>query len=132
MTPATPRVFTIPASVPFLPTLKNPDRDNAIDRYISAEAEETVLKDGNWQALFTQKPQALTAGEKKAWLEKLTNVSLGSDAFFPFSDNIDRAVQSGVAYIAQPGGSKRDGEVTAACDRHGVVMAFTGLRLFHH
>ncbi len=119
-------------ALPFLSGTKNPDRDNAIDRYISAEAETTVLADGRWQALFTRRPEALTAEEKRAWLAKNTGVSLGSDAFFPFSDNIDRAVQSGVRYIAEPGGSKRDGEVIAACDRYGVVMAFTGLRLFHH
>ena len=119
-------------ALPFLPGVKNPDRDNAIDRYISAESNETVLKDGNWQTLFAQKPAELTAAEKKAWLERLTDVSLGSDAFFPFSDNIDRAVQSGVRYVAEPGGSKRDPEVIDACDRYGVTMAFTGLRLFHH
>ena len=119
-------------ALPFLPGVKNPDRDNAIDRYISAESAETVLKDGNWQTLFFEKPAELTAAEKKAWLERLTDVSLGSDAFFPFSDNIDRAVQSGVQYIAEPGGSKRDPEVIDACDRYGVTMAFTGLRLFHH
>ena len=119
-------------ALPFLPTLKNPDRDNAIDRYISDESLETVLADGSWQKLFTEKPDELTKAEKKAWLAKLTDVSLGSDAFFPFSDNIDRAVQSGVRYIAEPGGSKRDQEVIDACDRYGVAMAFTGLRLFHH
>ncbi|MDD3213220.1 MAG: phosphoribosylaminoimidazolecarboxamide formyltransferase [Eubacteriales bacterium] len=119
-------------ALPFLPELKNPDRDNAIDRYISDEAEETVLAEGKWQTLFSVKPAPLTKAEKKEWLTKLTDVSLGSDAFFPFSDNIDRAVQSGVCYIAEPGGSKRDQEVIDACDRYGVAMAFTGLRLFHH
>ncbi|MCE5343117.1 MAG: phosphoribosylaminoimidazolecarboxamide formyltransferase [Eubacteriales bacterium] len=119
-------------ALPFLPGIKNPDRDNAIDRFISNEAEETVLSDGRWQTLFSHRPEELTAAEKKAWLKQLTGVSLGSDAFFPFSDNIDRAVQSGVAYIAEPGGSKRDPEVIDACDRYGVTMAFTGLRLFHH
>ncbi len=119
-------------ALPFLPGLKNPDRDNAIDRYISNEAEETVLSDGRWQTLFSHQPEALTAAEKKDWRKLLTGVSLGSDAFFPFSDNIDRAVQSGTAYIAQPGGSKRDQEVIDACDHYGVAMAFTGLRLFHH
>jgi phosphoribosylaminoimidazolecarboxamide formyltransferase/IMP cyclohydrolase len=119
-------------ALPFLPGLKNPDRDNAIDRYISIEAEETVLSDGRWQTLFSKKPEALTAAEKKQWRKLLTGVSLGSDAFFPFSDNIARAMQSGVAYIAQPGGSKRDQEVIDACDLCGVAMAFTGLRLFHH
>ena len=91
-----------------------------------------MLKDGNWQTLFAEQPAELTAAEKKAWLERLTDVSLGSDAFFPFSDNIDRAVQSGVRYVAEPGGSKRDPEVIDACDRYGITMAFTGLRLFHH
>ncbi len=119
-------------SLPFRPELKNPDRDNAIDRYVSNESLDTVLKEGSWQALFTEKPPELTAAEKKAWLQKLTDVCLGSDAFFPFSDNVDRAAQSGVRYVAEPGGSKRDQEVIDACDRYGIVMAFTGLRLFHH
>ncbi len=118
-------------ALPFIDTLKNPDRDNAIDRYISAESDD-VLADGRWQALFTRKPDELTAAEKKAWLAELTDVSLGSDAFFPFSDNIDRACRSGVKYIAEPGGSKRDQEVIDACDRYGAVMSFTGIRLFHH
>ncbi len=118
-------------SLPFLPTLKNPDRDNAIDRYISNESEE-VLADGRWQKLFAARPDELTREEKRAWLSQLAAVSLGSDAFFPFSDNIDRAARSGVAYIAEPGGSKRDGEVIAQCDQYGIVMSFTGLRLFHH
>ena len=119
-------------ALPFRPDVKNPDRDNAVDRYISAESTETVLAEGRWQTLFTRKPEELTREEKRAWLATLTEVSLGSDAFFPFSDNIDRAVQSGVRYIAEPGGSKRDQEVIDACDRYGVTMAFTGLRLFHH
>ena len=119
-------------ALPFLTEVKNPDRDNAIDRYISAQSEQTVLLDGRWQTLFSQKPAVLTAQEKQTWLKTLTQVSLGSDAFFPFSDNIDRAAQSGVSYIAQPGGSKRDQEVIDACDRYGMAMAFTGLRLFHH
>ncbi|NLI22409.1 MAG: phosphoribosylaminoimidazolecarboxamide formyltransferase [Clostridiales bacterium] len=119
-------------ALPFLPDVKNPDRDNAVDRYISGESEETVLRDGRWQTLFSARPEPLTPEEKRAWLNGLTDVSLGSDAFFPFSDNIDRAVQSGVRFIAQPGGSKRDQEVIDACDRYGVTMAFTGLRLFHH
>lgn len=119
-------------ALPFLPGVKNPDRDNAIDRYISVESLETVLSEARWPTLFSQKPAELTPAEKRAWLKELTDVSLGSDAFFPFSDNIDRAVQSGVRYIAQPGGSKRDPEVIDACDRYGVAMAFTGLRLFHH
>ena len=119
-------------ALPFLPGVKNPDRDNAIDRYISRESRETVLAEGRWQTLFAVRPEELTEAEKRAWLDQLTDVSLGSDAFFPFSDNIDRAAQSGVRYIAEPGGSKRDPEVIAACDRCGMVMAFTGLRLFHH
>lgn len=117
--------------LPFLPTLKNPDRDNAIDRYISDEWED-VLADGVWQTLFTERPPVLTHEEKKAWLSRLTDVSLGSDAFFPFPDNIDRAARSGVRYIAEPGGSIRDDLVIDACDRYGIAMAFTGLRLFHH
>ena len=118
-------------SLPFLPTLKNPDRDNAIDRYISDEWDD-VLAEGTWQTLFTQKPEVLTPEEKRAWLARLTDVSLGSDAFFPFPDNIDRAARSGVRYIAEPGGSIRDDLVIEACNRYGIAMAFTGLRLFHH
>jgi len=118
-------------ALPFLPTLKKPDRDNATDRYISDEPEE-VLADGIWQTLFTQRPEELTREEKTDWLAKLTDVSLGSDAFFPFPDNIDRAARSGVRYIAQPGGSIRDELVIEACNKYGIAMAFTGLRLFHH
>ena len=112
-------------SLPFIPTLKNPDRDNAIDRYISDEWDD-VLADGIWQTLFTEKPEVLTPEEKRAWLSKLTDVSLGSDAFFPFPDNIDRAARSGVRYIAEPGGSIRDELVIEACNRYGIAMAFTG------
>ncbi|MBR3849444.1 MAG: phosphoribosylaminoimidazolecarboxamide formyltransferase, partial [Oscillospiraceae bacterium] len=118
-------------NLPFIPTLKNPDRDNAIDRYISDESED-VLADGIWQTLFTEKPEELTKEEKKAWLAQMTDVALGSDAFFPFPDNIDRAARSGVKYIAEPGGSIRDDLVIEACDKYGIAMAFTGLRLFHH
>jgi len=118
-------------NLPFLPKLKNPDRDNAIDRYISDESED-VLADGVWQTLFTEKPEELTKEEKKAWLAQMTDVALGSDAFFPFSDNIDRAARSGVKYIAEPGGSLRDDAVIDACNKYGIAMAFTGLRLFHH
>lgn len=118
-------------NLPFIPTLKNPDRDNAIDRYISDEWED-VLADGIWQTLFTEKPEVLSKEEKTAWLKKLTDVSLGSDAFFPFADNIDRAARSGVRYIAEPGGSIRDELVIEACNKYGIAMAFTGLRLFHH
>lgn len=118
-------------NLPFIPTLKNPDRDNAIDRYISDEWDD-VLADGIWQTLFTQKPDVLAREEKTAWLSRLTDVALGSDAFFPFSDNIDRAARSGVTAIAEPGGSIRDAEVIRTCDKYNIAMAFTGLRLFHH
>ena len=119
-------------SLPFRDDIPNPNRDNAIDRYVSNESLTTVLKDGTWETLFTEKPAEFTADEKAAWLAENTDVSLGSDAFFPFSDNIDRAAQSGVKYIAEPGGSRRDQEVIDACDTYGIAMAFTGLRLFHH
>ncbi|MEG1471340.1 MAG: phosphoribosylaminoimidazolecarboxamide formyltransferase [Clostridia bacterium] len=125
------RQHTKTLSLPFLPTLKNPDRDNAIDRYISNEPE-MVLADGIWQTLFTHKPEEFTAAEKKAWLSQMANITLGSDAFFPFADNIDRAAQSGVRYIAQPGGSIRDDLVIEACNKYDIAMSFTGLRLFHH
>ncbi len=118
-------------NLPFIPTLKNPDRDNAIDRYISDEPED-VLAEGIWQTLFTEKPEEFTKEEKKAWLAQMTDVALGSDAFFPFADNIDRAYRSGVKYIAEPGGSIRDDVVIEACNKYGIAMAFTGLRLFHH
>ena len=118
-------------SLPFIPTLKNPDRDNAIDVYISEEYMD-VLADGIWQTLFTQKPEVLTKEEKTDWLKRLTGVALGSDAFFPFPDNIDRAARSGVCYVAEPGGSIRSDLVIEAADRYGMVMCFTGLRLFHH
>ena len=118
-------------NLPFIPTLKNPDRDNAIDRYISDEPED-VLAEGIWQTLFTEKPEEFTKEEKKAWLARMTDVALGSDAFFPFADNIDRAYRSGVKYIAEPGGSIRDDVVIEACNKYGIAMAFTGLRLFHH
>mgnify|MGYP000867195402 CR=1 FL=1 len=118
-------------SLPFRPNLRRPDRDNAIDVYISDEWED-VLRDGAWQRLFTERPEPLSRDEKKAWKEKQTGVSLGSDAFFPFGDNIERARKSGVAYIAEPGGSIRDDNVIEACDKYGIAMAFTGVRLFHH
>ena len=118
-------------NLPFIPTLKNPDRDNAIDRYISDESED-VLAEGIWQTLFTEKPEELTKEEKKEWLAQMTDVALGSDAFFPFPDNIDRAARSGVKYSAEPGGSIRDDLVIEACNKYGIAMAFTGLRLFHH
>ncbi len=107
------------------------DRDNAIDVYISEECDD-VLAEGRWQGVFAQKPQRLTAEEKREWLAGMTGVALGSDAFFPFGDNIERAHKSGVSYIAQPGGSIRDDNVIEVCNRCGIVMAFTGIRLFHH
>ena len=117
--------------LPFLPTLGRPDRDNTIDVYISEQSED-VLADGNWQKYFTEQPAELTAKEKREYLDSITGVALGSDAFFPFSDNIDRARRSGVSYIAEPGGSIRDDVVIKACDDYGMVMSFTGMRLFHH
>ena len=115
----------------FLDTVGRPDRDNAIDVYLSDDYED-VLADGVWENIFAEKPPVFTKEEKKAWIAKNTDVALGSDAFFPFGDNIERAYKSGVRYIAQPGGSKRDGEVTEVCDRFGIAMAITGARLFHH
>lgn len=115
----------------FVDGLGRADRDNAIDVYIGDEYED-VLRDGEWQKRFKVKPEVFTAEEKKAWLAGNQNVTLGSDAFFPFSDNIERAKKSGVAYIAQPGGSVRDDLVIEACDKYGMVMVFTGIRLFHH
>ena len=115
----------------FVDGLGRADRDNAIDVYMGDEYED-VLCDGEWQKRFKVKPEVFTAEEKKAWLAGNQNVTLGSDAFFPFSDNIERAKKSGVAYIAQPGGSVRDDLVIEACDKYGMVMVFTGIRLFHH
>ena len=118
-------------ALPFLPTLGRPDRDNVIDGYINRN-EEDVCADGNWQKYFTVRPEPLTDAEARAYLDGITGVSLGSDAFFPFSDNIERAKRSGVSYIAEPGGSIRDDLVIGCADRYGMVMAFTGMRLFHH
>lgn len=118
-------------ALPFKQGLARPDRDNTVDVYISEECED-VLADGKWQKLFSEKPEELTREEKKAWLKTLTGVALGSDAFFPFGDNIERAHKSGVTYIAEPGGSIRDDNVIEVCNRCGMVMAFTGIRLFHH
>lgn len=118
-------------NLPFLPQIGRPDRDNTIDVYISDDYED-VLAEGVWQTLFTEKPTPLTKEEKKAYLAGIKGVALGSDAFFPFGDNIERAAKSGVSYIAEPGGSIRDDNVIAACDRFGMAMAFTGMRLFHH
>ncbi len=118
-------------TLPFREDLGRPNRDNVIDGYINGN-EEDVCAEGNWQNYFTTRPEPLTAQEKREFLEGVTGVSLGSDAFFPFPDNIKRACASGVKYIAQPGGSIRDDLVIAECDKRNVVMAFTGLRLFHH
>ena len=118
-------------NLPFKDSVGRPDRDNAIDVYISDQSED-VLADGNWERLFTEKPEALTAQEKKEYLASITGVALGSDAFFPFGDNIERARRSGVSYIAEPGGSIRDDNVIECCDKYGIAMAFTGMRLFHH
>lgn len=118
-------------ALPFLPQVGRPARDNATAQYLGGDAD-ALLADGAWQALFSQRPEPLTAAERADWLAAAADVSLGSDAFFPFADSIERAAQSGVAFIAQPGGSVRDAEVIAACDRHGMAMAFTGVRLFHH
>lgn len=111
--------------------IRRPDRDNTIDVYISDEYMD-VLADGAWENLFAEKPEPLTSEEKRAWLDTLTGVSLGSDAFFPFGDNIERAHKTGVQYIAEPGGSIRDDHVIATCNKYGIAMAFTGMRLFHH
>lgn len=118
-------------NLPFKDEIGRPDRDNAIDVYIGATPED-VLADGAWERVFTKKPDAFTDADKKAWLATEKDVSLGSDAFFPFGDNIERAERSGVKYVAQPGGSIRDQQVIDTCDRFGMVMAFTGIRLFHH
>ncbi len=118
-------------ALPFLDTLGRPDRDNTIDVYISDESDD-VLAEGRWQNYFKYKPEALTADEKKAYLASITGVSVGSDAFFPFGDNIERARKSGVTYIAEPGGSIRDDNVIEVCNNYGMVMCFTGMRLFHH
>ena len=118
-------------SLPFKPGIKRADRDNAIDLYIGEDYMD-VLAEGAWQNIFTEKPPVFTAEEKRAWLDKNTEVSLGSDAFFPFGDNIERAHRSGVAYVAQPGGSIRDDHVIETCNKYHMVMAFTGIRLFHH
>ena len=115
----------------FVDDIRRPDRDNTIDVYISDEHDD-VLADGVWQNLFKVKPEVLTDAEKKEWLAKNTDVSVGSDAFFPFGDNIERAHKSGVMYIAEPGGSIRDDHVIMTCNKYGIAMAFTGIRLFHH
>ena len=118
-------------ALPWIEHIRRADRDNTIDVYIS-EDHDDVLADGIWQNFFTEKPSVLTLEEKKEWISKNTGVSLGSDAFFPFGDNIERAHKSGVEYIAQAGGSVRDDHVIATCNKYGIAMAFTGIRLFHH
>ena len=118
-------------NLPFLPTIARPDRDNVIDGYINKN-EEDVCADGVWQKYFTHQPEPFTAQEMREYLDTITGVSVGSDAFFPFSDNIERAKRSGVSFIAEPGGSIRDDLVIECCDKYGIVMAFTKMRLFHH
>ena len=119
-------------SLPFRADIPRANRDNAIDLYLSDEECGDVLDEGKWQQFFTVRPEELTKEEKRAWLAHFTETALASDAFFPFGDNIERAHRSGVRYIAEPGGSVRDEDVIACCNKHGIVMAFTGLRLFHH
>ena len=119
-------------SLPFVDKIRRPDRDNAIDLYLSPDESGDVLADGAWQQVFRTRPEPLTPEERRAWLAAQSGVSCGSDAFFPFGDNVERAHRSGVQYIAQPGGSIRDDHVISTADRYNMVMAFTGLRLFHH
>lgn len=118
-------------ALPFKDDIRRPDRDNTIDVYISDDYED-VLADGTWEIFFTEKPEPISREEKKEWIKKLSGVSLGSDAFFPFGDNIERAKRSGVEFVAQPGGSIRDDNVIDTCNKYGIAMAFTGIRLFHH
>jgi len=118
-------------ALPFKDGIRRPDRDNTIDVYLSDEYDD-VLRDGEWELRFTEKPEPISVEEKKAWLREQTDVAVGSDAFFPFGDNVERARKSGVCCIAQPGGSIRDDHVIATCNKYGIVMSFTGLRLFHH
>ncbi len=119
-------------NLPFKEGIRRADRDNTIDVYISEDEHDDVLRDGAWQQFFTEQPSVFTKEEKRAWLDQMDNVALGSDAFFPFGDNIERAHKSGVKFIAQPGGSVRDDNVIETCDKYGMAMAFTGIRLFHH
>ena len=119
-------------NLPFRADIPRPNRDNAIDLYLNEDECGDVLDDGNWQNFFTRRPEPMTKEQKREWLSRFGETALASDAFFPFGDNIERAFRSGVAYIAQPGGSVRDDAVIEACNKHGMVMAFTGLRLFHH
>ena len=122
-----PRVM----SLPFVPGIRRADRDNTIDIFISPEHDD-VLREGEWQKFFTSRPQPLSEQERQEWMSRLTGVSLGSDAFFPFGDNIERAHKSGVQYVAQAGGSVRDDHVIQTCDKYNIAMTFTGVRLFHH
>jgi phosphoribosylaminoimidazolecarboxamide formyltransferase/IMP cyclohydrolase len=119
-------------ALPFTDDIRRPDRDNAIDVYLSDEECDEVLRDGAWQRVFKVRPEPLTAAEKRAWIAAQRGVTVGSDAFFPFGDNVERAHRSGVEYIAEPGGSIRDDNVIETANRYGIVMAFTGMRLFHH
>lgn len=119
-------------ALPFKEGIKRADRDNTIDVYISEEEHDDVLREGTWQNFFSEKPEVLTLEEKREWLKQLKGVSLGSDAFFPFGDNIERAHKSGVEYVAEAGGSVRDDNVIATADKYGMAMCFTGVRLFHH
>ena len=118
-------------NLPFKDGIGRADRDNTIDVYMSDDYMD-VLADGTWENFFTEKPEVFTREEKRAWLDQMTDVALGSDAFFPFGDNIERAHKSGVKYIAQPGGSIRDDNVIDTCNKYGMAMCFTGIRLFHH
>lgn len=118
-------------NLPFRNDIHRADRDNVINVYLSEEHDD-VLRDGTWQQYFTERPEVFTREQEKEWIAKNTKVTLGSDAFFPFGDNIERAHKSGVEYIAQPGGSIRDDNVIETCDKYGIAMAFTGIRLFHH
>ena len=115
----------------FVDGIRRPDRDNAIDVYLSDECDD-VLADGAWQHIFKERPEALTGEEKRAWLAQQRGVTVGSDAFFPFGDNVERARKSGASYIVEPGGSIRDDNVIETCNKYGMAMAFTGIRLFHH
>ena len=118
-------------NLPFVDSIRRADRDNAIDLYIGEDYMD-VLADGAWEKIFKEKPEVFTREAKREWLDHMTDVALGSDAFFPFGDNIERAHRSGVKFIAQPGGSVRDDNVIETCNKYGMVMSFTGIRLFHH
>ena len=118
-------------ALPFVDGIRRPDRDNAIDVYISDECDD-VLADGAWQRVFKECPEPLTVQERKDWVARQSGVTVGSDAFFPFGDNVERARKSGVTYIAEPGGSIRDDNVIETANKYGITMAFTGQRLFHH